>query len=124
MDIFDRTPCSDVKGNTPVTEQIESNVGESESVTQVVSEGNNGEETSPKVTPKSNQVKQNNVEPEIKSNHGVVQTAEPKPEKEVMTEYEIYALNKTEQISILKELGAEEIPHYEKDRVALIVKLQ
>ena len=111
MGIENRTPQSSVKGNTPVAEQVEFDEDKSEPVTQV--------------TPKSNQVKPvKPVEPETKSNHGTVKTAEPKPEKKVMTEHEIYALNKIEQIAILKELGAEEIPHYEKDRVALIVKLQ
>ena len=113
MGIENRTPQSSVRGNTPVIEDVESDAtaNKSEPVTQV--------------TPKSNQVKPvKPAEPETKSNHGTVKTAEPKPEKKVMTEHEIYALNKIEQIAILKELGADEIPHYEKDRVALIVKLQ
>ena len=62
------------------------------------------------------------VEPEPKENHGVLQTAKPKPKS--MTEHEIYALKKDEQIEILNKLDVTEIPHYEKERVALIVKLQ
>ena len=50
----------------------------------------------------------------------VKKKVEPKP----LTESEIYNLKKDEQISMLNKLGVAEIPHYEKDRVALILKLQ
>lgn len=39
-------------------------------------------------------------------------------------EKKLWDMNAKEQKSMLKELGAEKIPRYEKDRVALILKLQ
>jgi len=41
-----------------------------------------------------------------------------------MSESEAFDLTKDEQVAILEKLGAEKIPRYEKDRVALILKLQ
>lgn len=49
--------------------------------------------------------------------------AEPEMPKKV-TEGEALDLTKAEQVVLLEKLGAENIPRYEKDRVALILKLQ
>lgn len=52
---------------------------------------------------------------------------EPKetPEdKKVLTEKELFALNKAEQVEILNKLGVKEIPGYEQDRVNKILELQ
>lgn len=109
--IFDKTPCTDTKEKTPFID-LDENIAEQSAV-------------SPQQAPKT--VKENQVKDEsktVKPNHGTVQTAEKKPEKKVMSEQEIYKLKKDEQVSLLKKLGATEIPHYEKDRVDLIFKLQ
>ena len=107
MENQNSTPSSSVKENTPA-------VDFEESVNQV----------SGKQDPKPViQTKPKPVEPvKPKENHGVIQTAPPKPKP--LTEHEIYALKKDEQIEILNKLDVTEIPHYEKERVALIIKLQ
>ncbi len=45
-------------------------------------------------------------------------------ESKKLTEAKALELSKEEQEALLKKLGAKEIPRYEKDRVALILKLQ
>jgi hypothetical protein len=109
MGIQNNTPQSSVKGNTPVID-----FEKVESVNQVSVK----QDPKPVIQTKPKPVEQ--VKP--KENHGVIQTAPPKPKP--LTEHEIYALKKDEQIAILNKLDVTEIPHYEKDRVALIVKLQ
>ena len=47
-----------------------------------------------------------------------------KPEKKTLSEKEALDLSKDDQVALLEKLGAEDIPRYEKDRVALILKLQ
>lgn len=108
--IFDKTPCTETKENTPFI-ALDENIAEQSAV-------------SPQ---QASKVKVNQVKDEaktVKPNHGTVQTAEKKPEKKIMSEQEIFKLKKDEQISLLKKLGATDIPHYEKDRVDLIFKLQ
>jgi hypothetical protein len=49
---------------------------------------------------------------------------EPEPEKKAeYTEELLFKMNKKQQVEILEKLGAEEVPRYEKARVALILKL-
>ncbi len=51
--------------------------------------------------------------------------ARPKPEEpKKSTEEELFALTKSEQITLLKKLGESKIPKYEKDRVNKILELQ
>lgn len=50
--------------------------------------------------------------------------SEDKAEEKKPTEEELTAMTKDEQVAILEKLGSETIPRYEKDRVALILKLQ
>ena len=109
MESQNSTPQSSVKEKTPAID-----FEEVESVNQVSGK----QDPKPVVQVKPKPVKQ--VKP--KENHGVIQTAPPKPKP--LTEHEIYALKKDEQIEILNKLDVTEIPHYEKERVALIVKLQ
>lgn len=45
-------------------------------------------------------------------------------EKIIHTKDELFSMYKSAQVSLLEELGSEEIPRYEKDRVELILKLQ
>jgi len=54
------------------------------------------------------------------------QLEEPKSKKKVdkLTEMEIYQLTKKEQAELIKELGGESVPKYEKDRVKMILELQ
>lgn len=42
----------------------------------------------------------------------------------LMTKEEAFALNRDEQIALLEKLGVEKIPRYEKDRVALLLRLK
>jgi len=53
---------------------------------------------------------------------GVPKAIETK--KKGYSEKELYALNKDEQIAILKKLGSKLIPRFEKGRVKLILELQ
>ena len=53
----------------------------------------------------------------------VKKVEEPKPVSKKELEEKIFAMNKKEQVDLLKELGAESIPKLEKDRVKLIIKL-
>ncbi len=48
------------------------------------------------------------------------------PEKIKLSKAELFALTKTRQTEIIKELGGDDakVPRYEKDRVAMILKLQ
>lgn len=41
-----------------------------------------------------------------------------------LSEEEVYAMNKKEQMDLLKKLGAEKVPRFEKDRVSLILELE
>lgn len=43
--------------------------------------------------------------------------------KEALTEKQLFAWNKAEQVSILKEFGVKKIPRLEKDRVKLILEV-
>ncbi len=56
------------------------------------------------------------------------ESPESEPEENVtgakITEAAAFELSKDEQVAMLEKLGAEDIPRYEKDRVALILKLQ
>ena len=49
---------------------------------------------------------------------------EVKEQKKKFTEEELFNLNKSEQVELLKKLGVENIPKKEKERVDLIVELQ
>ncbi|MCK5601608.1 hypothetical protein KAR91_07065, partial [Candidatus Pacearchaeota archaeon] len=40
-----------------------------------------------------------------------------------LSEEELFAMNKEEQTALLKKLGADSIPRYEKDRVKLLLEL-
>lgn len=51
-------------------------------------------------------------------------TRETVEEKEVLSEEELFKLNKKQQSEILKKLGVKEIPRLEKERVAMIIELQ
>lgn len=57
----------------------------------------------------------------FRNNHRFEEVGKPKKK---YTEAELFALNKSEQIKILKELKADRIPRREKDRVKLILELQ
>lgn len=52
----------------------------------------------------------------------VIPVLAPKPKKP--TKEELFKLNDAAQEKILKALGVKKIPHLEKDRIALILKLQ
>jgi hypothetical protein len=43
-------------------------------------------------------------------------------EEELLSEEELMALKKHEQVELLRKLGAESIPRFEKDRVALLLE--
>lgn len=58
-----------------------------------------------------------------KINTQVVETKVIK-EKKLLTEKEIFDMNVKEQKSLLKKLGVEKSPRFEKDRVKLILELQ
>jgi len=49
---------------------------------------------------------------------------EQSSKKKVYTEKELFALNKAEQVKILKSYGVKKIPKYEKTRVKKILALQ
>lgn len=49
---------------------------------------------------------------------------EEAPEEKKLSEKEALDLSKDEQVALLEKLGAKDIPRYEKDRVAVILKLQ
>jgi hypothetical protein len=53
-------------------------------------------------------------------------TGKKDPEKKIYTEKELFKLTKKEQTKLIKELAGKShaIPQYEKNRVALIMKLQ
>lgn len=52
--------------------------------------------------------------------------AKPEPPKKTKVERykELKDLNASEQISMLKKLGAKKIPHYEDDKIKLIMELE
>lgn len=50
--------------------------------------------------------------------------AEEEAPEEKLTEAGALKLSKDEQVVLLEQLGAEDIPRYEKQRVALILELQ
>jgi len=51
-------------------------------------------------------------------------TPKVEPKKVSNTEDELYAMNKDEQVALLKELGITTIPRLEKDRVKAILEAQ
>lgn len=56
--------------------------------------------------------------------YGILADAEAKVKQKKLTAAEAKGLNKDEQLELIKKLGSEEKPRYEKDRVKLILELQ
>ena len=72
-----------------------------------------------------NELKELNAKPKEEKKEVVVkEEPKAKPVSKKDLEGKLFAMNKEDQVKLLKELGAKSIPKLEADRVKLIIKLQ